>query len=57
MGEAEMGEAEVGEAEMGRHKFDVGQLLDFVSPRSGAPAAGREDAIVPLLAVENRDVV
>ena len=47
----------MGEAEMGRHKFDVGQLLDFVSPRSGAPAAGREDAIVPLLAVENRDVV
>ena len=56
MGEAEMGQAEMGEAEMGRQKFDVGQLLDFVSPRSGAPA-GREDAIVRLLLVENGDVV
>jgi hypothetical protein len=55
-GEEEMGEAEMGEAEMGRQKFDVGQLLDFVSPRSGAPA-GREDAIVRLLLVENGDVV
>src|SRR5262245_39020290 len=34
------------EADMARHKFKVGQLVDFVSPRSGAPAARRQNEIV-----------
>jgi len=45
------------EADMARHKFKVGQLVDFVSPRSGAPAARRQYEIVRLLPIENGDVL
>jgi len=45
------------ETDMARHKFKVGQLVDFVSPRSGAPASGRQYEIVRLLPVENGDVL
>jgi hypothetical protein len=38
---------------MARHKFKVGQLVDFVSPRSGVSTAGRQYEIVRLLPVEN----
>ena len=45
------------ETDMARHKFKVGQLVDFASPRGGAPAAGRQYEIVRLLPVENGDVL
>jgi hypothetical protein len=45
------------ETDMARHKFKVGQLVNFVSPRSGAPATGRQYEIVRLLPVENGDVL
>jgi hypothetical protein len=45
------------EADMPRHKFKVGQLVDFVSPRSGVPTAGRQYEIIRLLPVENGDVL
>lgn len=45
------------EADLARHKFKVGQLVDFVSPRSGVPTAGRQYEIVRLLPVENGNVL
>jgi hypothetical protein len=38
---------------MARHKFKVGQLVDFAPPRSGVPTAGRQYEIVRLLPVES----
>ena len=45
------------EANLARHKFKVGQLVDFISPRSGVPTAGRQYEIVRLLPVENGNVL
>jgi hypothetical protein len=45
------------EADMAHHKFKVGQLVDYISPRSGARAASRQYRIVRLLPIENGDVL
>jgi hypothetical protein len=42
---------------MTRHKFKVGQLMDFDPPRSGVPTAGRQYEIVRLLPVESGELL
>jgi hypothetical protein len=38
---------------MTRHKFKVGQPVDFAPPRPGVPTAGRQYEIVRLLPIES----
>ena len=42
---------------MTRHKFKVGQLMDFAPLRSGVPTAGRQYEIVRLLPVESGELL
>jgi hypothetical protein len=42
---------------MTRHKFKVGQLVDFAAPRLGVPTAGRQYEIVRLLPVESGELL
>jgi hypothetical protein len=37
---------------MARHKFKLGQLVDFAPARSGVPTGGRQYEILRLLSVE-----
>lgn len=45
------------EADMTRHRFKVGQLVDFAPPRSGVPTAGRQYEIIRLLPVESGELL
>jgi hypothetical protein len=41
------------EADMARHKFRIGQSVNFAPARPGTPTAGRQYEIVRLLPVES----
>jgi hypothetical protein len=40
------------EVHMARHKFKVGQLVDFQPPRAGVPTLGRQYEVIRQLPVE-----
>jgi hypothetical protein len=42
---------------MTRHKFKVGQLMDFAPPRAGVPTAGRQYEIIRLLPIESGELL
>ena len=42
---------------MTRHKFKVGQLMDFAPPQAGVPTAGRQYEIVRLLPIESGELL
>jgi hypothetical protein len=42
---------------MARHKFKVGQLVDFAPPRPGVPVSGRQYEVTRLLPVEGGELL
>jgi len=41
---------------MARHKFKVGQLIDFAPARPGVPTSGRQYQVVRLLPTEGGEI-